>query len=85
MSIAIQTPVSIPGSVYAFLFQFSVVYSVTSYYADDFLQLFQIYSNVDGIIAANDPGTLFRYDDFDIDERTLDDFYFSVPFLVNYY
>ena len=57
---------------------------MTSFFADDFMQLFQVYSNEDGHIVARSPGTLFKLDDFDFDELNLDDFYFSVPRLAHY-
>ena len=57
---------------------------MTTAFADDFGQLYQVYQNEDGIIVSSKPSTLYQLDDFDYDERTFDDFYFSVPQLIVY-
>ena len=63
---------------------FLVVHAVRSAFADDFVQLDRVYSNIDGAIIACKPGSLFHYDDFDFEESTFEDFYFSIPRLVVY-
>ena len=88
MSTAEQILVSQCGLLYVytgdFNFIFSVVHSLISSYADDFMQLFDLYSNDDGTVIPCTVGTLYHFDDFDIEEPGLQDFYFSVPYLIHY-
>lgn len=53
-------------------------------FADDFNQLYQVYQQEDGIIVSKNPSSLYRFDDFDFDQFDIEDFYFSVPRLLNY-
>ena len=64
---------------------FSVVHSITSHFADDFHQIFQLYTCEEGFVASNHPGTLYKFDDFDYADVSFEDFYFSVPHLINYF
>ena len=48
-------------------------------FADDFSQIYHLYRHDEGIIISNTPASLFRFDDFEYDQYSIEDFYFSVP------
>ena len=63
---------------------FLVVHSFNLSFADDFNQICQLYHHEDGFILPNIPNSLFKFDDFEYEEQTIEDFYFSVPRLLVY-
>ena len=53
-------------------------------FADDFNQIYYLYQNDEGIIVSKKPGSIYRFDDFEYDQYSIEDFYFSVPRLLIY-
>lgn len=63
---------------------FLVIHAFNMSFADDFNQIYHLYRHDEGIIISNTPASLFRFDDFEYDQYSIEDFYFSVPRLLVY-
>ena len=60
------------------------MHAFSCYYADGFTQIFDLYTSDHGVVIPVTVGTLYHYNDFDIEETGLQDFYFSAPNLIHY-
>ena len=62
-----------------------VIHAFVCGFADDFNQFVDLYHHADGIIMMKQPGPLYRYDDFEVADYSVEnDFYFSINQLINY-
>ena len=64
---------------------FLVIQAVITAFADDFIQITNLYQNSGTIILPKPTLSIFKLDiDFDFEMPAIDDFYFSVCALINY-